>query len=64
MFSINYFQSITKNLDLFQWLDELKFNIFNEIDIIINRFWSHPSIVNPLSVNDEYTRMEKLSEIR
>ena len=45
MFSINYFQSVTKNLDLFQWLDEPKFNIFNEIDIIINGFWSRPSIV-------------------
>ena len=26
----NYFQSITKNLDLFEWLDEPKFNIFDE----------------------------------
>ena len=31
-----FFQSITKNLDLFEWPDELKFNIFDEIDIIIN----------------------------
>ena len=45
MFSINYFQSVTEKFDLYQWLDEPKFNIFNEIDIIINRFWSHPSIV-------------------
>ena len=34
----NYFQLITKNLDLLEWLDEPKFNIFNEIDIIINKF--------------------------
>ena len=40
----NCFQSITKNLDLFEWPDELKFNIFDEIDIIINKFWSHPKI--------------------
>ena len=26
----NYFQSITKNLDLFEQLDEPKFNIFDE----------------------------------
>ena len=41
----NYFQSITKNLDLFEWPDELKFNIFDKIDIIINKFWSHPKII-------------------
>ena len=41
----NYFQSITKNLDLFEWPVELKFNIFDEIDIIINKFWSHPKII-------------------
>ena len=32
----NYFQSVTKNLDLFEWPDERKFNIFYEID----KFWS------------------------
>ena len=32
----NYFQSVTKNLDLFEWPDEQKFNIFYEID----KFWS------------------------
>ena len=37
----NYFQSITKNLDLFEWPDESKLNIFDKIDIIINKFWSH-----------------------
>ena len=36
----NYSQSIIKNLDLFEWLDEPKFNICYEIDIIINKFWS------------------------
>ena len=41
----NYFQSITKNLDLFEWPDEPKFNIFDEIDTIINKFWSHPKII-------------------
>ena len=41
----NYFQSITKNLDLFEWPDEPKFNIFDEIDIIINKFWFHPKII-------------------
>ena len=40
----NYFQSITENLDLFEWPGESKFNIFDEIDIIINKFWSHPKI--------------------
>ena len=40
----NFFQSITKNLDLFEWPYELKFKIFDEIDIIINKFWSHPEI--------------------
>ena len=40
----NYFQSITKNLVLFEWLDEPKFNIFVEIDKIINKFWSHSKI--------------------
>ena len=33
------------NLDLFEWLGEPKFNIFDEIDLIINKFLSHPSIV-------------------
>ena len=34
----NGFQSITKNLDLLEWPDEPKFNIFDKIDIIINKF--------------------------
>ena len=38
IFFNNYFQSITKNLDLFEWLDEPRFNIFDEIDITINNF--------------------------
>ena len=37
-----YFQSISKNFDLFEWPDEPKFNIFDEIDLIINKFWSDP----------------------
>ena len=41
----SFFQSISKNLDLFEWPDESKFNIFDEIDIIINKFWSHPKII-------------------
>ena len=50
MFSIKllfnkFFKSITKNLDLFEWPDEPKFNIFDKIDIIINKFWSHPKII-------------------
>ena len=34
----NYFQSITENLDLFEWPGEPKFNIFDKIDIIIDKF--------------------------
>ena len=41
----NYFQSITKNLGLSKWPDESKFDVFDEIDIIINKFWSHPKIL-------------------
>ena len=41
----NYFQSITKNLDLFEWPDEPKINILDKIDIIIKKFWSHPKII-------------------
>ena len=40
-----YFQSITKNLNLFERSDEPTFNIFDEIDIVVNKFCSHPSIV-------------------
>ena len=40
----NYFQSITKNLEKPK-IKNLKFNIFDEIDIIINKFWSHPKII-------------------
>ena len=36
----NYFQSITKNIDLLEWPDELEFDIFDEIDLIINKFRS------------------------
>ena len=32
-------------LDLFEWPDEPKFNILDEMDIIINNFRSHLSIV-------------------
>ena len=41
----NYCQSFTENLDLFESPDELKFNIFDETDIIINKFWSHLKII-------------------
>ena len=41
----DYFQSITKNLDLFEWPEDPKVNIFDEIDIIISKFWSHPKII-------------------
>ena len=41
----NYFQSITKSLDLFEWPDEPKINILDKIDIIIKKFWSHPKII-------------------
>ena len=41
----NYFQSMTKSLDLSEWPDEPKFNIFDEIDTTINKFWSHPEII-------------------
>ena len=40
----NGFQSITKNLDLLGWPDKPKFNIFDKIDIIINKFRFHPKI--------------------
>ena len=40
----NGFQSITKNLDLLEWPDESKFNVFDKIDIIINKFRFHPKI--------------------
>ena len=41
----NYFQSITKNLELLVCPDEPKFNIFVEVDKIINKFWSHSKII-------------------
>ena len=41
----NYFQSITKNFDLFEWPEEPKSNIFDEINTIINKFWFHPKII-------------------
>ena len=41
----SFFQSITKNLDLFEWPDESKFNIFDEMDAIITKFWSHAEII-------------------
>ena len=41
----NYFQSITKNLDLLEWPAKPKFNIFDEIDIIINKSLFQPKIV-------------------
>ena len=34
----NYFQSVTKILDFFEWQDEPQCNIFDDIDIIINKF--------------------------
>ena len=41
----HYFQSITKNLDLFAGPDEPKFKMFDEINIIINKLWSHHKII-------------------
>ena len=41
----NFFQSITKNLDLFEWPDEPNFKILDEIVIIITKFWSHSNII-------------------
>ena len=41
----NYCQSFTENPDLFESPYELKFNIFDEIDVIINKFWSHLKII-------------------
>ena len=41
----NYFQSITRNLNLLGYPGEPKFNIFDEIDIIIYKSQSHPSII-------------------
>ena len=36
---------MTKKLDLLEWPDEPKFNIFDEIDIIINKSWFQPKVV-------------------
>ena len=41
----NYFRSITKNLDLFEWQDEPQFNISDETDIAVNKFRPHHSII-------------------
>ena len=30
---------------MFEWPDEPKFNIFDEIDITIDKFWSHLKII-------------------
>ena len=49
-----FFQSITKNLDLFEWPDELKFNIFDEIDAIITKFWSHAEIIKIIKLNQKF----------
>ena len=40
----NCFQSIIENLYLFQWPDEPQLNIFDEIKIIVEKFWYQPSI--------------------
>ena len=42
----DYFQSITKYLDFLEWPDEPIFKIFDKIDIIIDKFWFHPKIIN------------------
>ena len=42
---INYCQSFTENLDLFESPEELKFNLFDEIDKIIKKYWSHLKII-------------------
>ena len=36
-------QSLFSNLS--DWPDEPKLNIFDETDIIINKFWCHPKII-------------------
>ena len=40
----SYFQSIFRSPDLFERPNEPKLNIFDEIDIIIKKFWSQTSI--------------------
>ena len=40
----DYFQSIIGKLYLFKWPEEPQFNIFDDINIIIKKFWSHTSI--------------------
>ena len=52
----NFFQSITKNLDLFEWPDEPNFKILDEIVIIITKFWSHSKIIK-LNQKFSYKKM-------
>ena len=59
----DYFQSIIKNLDLLQYPDEPKFNIFDEIDIIINKFWFHPKIIK-LKQKFSFKKKLRLNRIR
>ena len=59
----NFFRSITKNLELFEWPDEPKFNIFDEIDIINNKFWSHPKIIK-LKEKFSYKNNLRLNRMR
>ena len=42
----NYFQLNAENLDLFEWQDEQKLNIFGEIGIIIKKFQSQLAILS------------------
>ena len=42
----NYFHLNAENLDLFEWQDEQKLNIFGEIGIIIKKFQSQLAILS------------------
>ena len=39
----NYFQSVIESFDLFEWPDDVQFNIY-DIEIIIKKFLSQSSI--------------------
>ena len=42
----NYFHLNAENLDLFEWQDKQKLNIFGEIGIIIKKFQSQLAILS------------------
>ena len=45
MFFHNNFQSITKDLNFFEWSLATQFGVFDNIDIIVNNCGSHSIII-------------------